>query len=193
MIVWMCQIERRLETTWWPFWALLSPVTSRLPLTTMSILSRSGGIFPYLMLIYVWLILVSRSNWKKNSRGNIVTFLGSGLSRGLEVPTAMTVNTVKARWEQQESRPARKKRSRAISVHSSYVCQKRLTRFEEYVEMLKISFCLLMIVFVSPTEVQGLAAVLKLITSVIEFLEEWGYVAGKDKSNNNIAPIGCVS
>ena len=37
------------------------------------------------------------------------------------------------------------------------VCNKRLTRFEEYVKMLKIS----------PIEVQNLAAVLKLITCIL--------------------------
>ena len=39
-----------------------------------------------------------------------------------------------------------------VVIEATYVCHKRLTRFEEYVKMLKIS----------PMEVQDLAAVLKL-------------------------------
>ena len=44
----------------------------------------------------------------------------------------------------------------SLQLHN-YVCHKRLTRFEEFVQMLKIS----------PIEVQNLAAVLKLITCIL--------------------------
>ena len=44
-----------------------------------------------------------------------------------------------------------------VIIEATYVCHKRLTRFEEFVQMLKIS----------PIEVQNLAAVLKLITCIL--------------------------